>query len=159
MDTIMTISLRPFRAEDQEFLFKLYASTRMQEIAGFGWPPAQQEMFLRMQFDAQRRSYAAAYGHAEHQIIEQDGQPIGRLMVLREKEFALLVDIALLTEHRGRGTGGGLVGDLIQQCARDGVPLRLQVLRTNPALQLYERLGFIRTGEDQMYLQMERRPD
>jgi len=116
-------------------------------------------MFLRMQFDAQRRSYASAYGRAEHQIVEQDGQPIGRLMVLREKDFTLLVDIALLAEHRGHGTGGGLVRDLIQQCARDGVPLRLQVLRTNPALRLYERLGFTRTGEDQMYLQMERRPD
>ena len=98
----MTISLRPFRPEDQEFLFQLYASTRMDEIAGFGWPAAQQEMFLRMQFDAQRRSYESAYGHAEHQIVEQDGQPIGRLMVLREKDFTLLVDIALLAEHRAK---------------------------------------------------------
>lgn len=88
------------------FLFRLYASTRIHEIAGFGWSPAQQEMFLRMQFDAQRRSYESAYAEADHQIIEQDGQPIGRLMVLREKvlrekvlgkqDSTLLVDIALL---------------------------------------------------------------
>jgi ribosomal protein S18 acetylase RimI-like enzyme len=155
----MTISLRPFRPEDQEFLFQLYASTRMHEIAGFGWPAAQQEMFLQMQFNAQRRSYESAYKDAEHQIVELDGQPIGRLMVLREKDFALLVDIALLAEHRGRGVGGRLVRELMQQCARDGVTLRLQVLKSNPALRLYERLGFIRTGEDQMYVQMERQPD
>jgi hypothetical protein len=37
MGPTMTISLRPFRPEDQEFLFQLYASTRMHEIAGFGW--------------------------------------------------------------------------------------------------------------------------
>jgi ribosomal protein S18 acetylase RimI-like enzyme len=155
----MTISLRPFRPEDQEFLFQLYASTRMHEIAGFGWPAAQQEMFLQMQFNAQRRSYESAYKDAEHQIVELDGQPIGRLMVLREKDFAVLVDIALLAEHRGRGVGGRLVRELMQQCARDGVTLRLQVLKSNPALRLYERLGFIRTGEDQMYVQMERQPD
>jgi ribosomal protein S18 acetylase RimI-like enzyme len=71
----------------------------------------------------------------------------------------LLVDIALLAEHRGQGAGSGLVRELMQQCACDGVPLRLQVLKTNPALRLYKRLGFIRTGEDQMYVQMERRPD
>ncbi|HXA83801.1 MAG TPA: GNAT family N-acetyltransferase [Candidatus Dormibacteraeota bacterium] len=154
----MTISLRPCRADEQEFLYKLYASTRIHEIAGFGWPTAQQEMFLRMQFDAQRRSYESAYAQADHRIIEQDGQPIGRLMVLRKEDSTLLVDIALLGEHRGLGIGGQLLGELIQECSRDRVPLRLQVLKTNPALRLYERLGFTRTGEDQMYIQMERRP-
>ncbi len=155
----MATLLRPYRADDQEFLFKLYASTRIHEIAGFGWPAAQQEMFLRMQFDAQRRSYEAAYPEAEHQIIERDEQPIGRIMVFRNEDSTLLVDIALLTEHRGLGIGGRLVRDLVQQCLRDRVPLRLQVLKANPALRLYERLGFTRTGEDQMYIQMERRPD
>jgi ribosomal protein S18 acetylase RimI-like enzyme len=155
----MAISLRPYRADDQEFLFKLYASTRMHEIAGFGWPAAQQEMFLRMQFDAQRRSYEAAYPEAEHEIIERDEQPIGRMMVFRNEDSTLLVDIALFTEHRGLGIGGQLIRDLVQQCSRDRVPLRLQVLKANPALRLYERLGFRRTGEDQMYIQMERRPD
>ena len=155
----MTISLRPVRPDDQEFLYRLYVSTRLHEIAGFGWPAAQQEMFFRMQFNAQYRSYEAAYGKAEHQIVEQDGQPAGRMMVLWEKDFALLVDIALLEEHRGRGFGGGLLAELIQQCEGKRVPLRLQVLKTNPARRLYERMGFISTGEDQMYIQMERRPD
>jgi len=155
----MAISLRTCRPADQEFLFTLYASTRMQEIAPFGWPAAQQEAFLRMQFSAQQRWYESAYAQSEHQIVEQDGQPVGRLMVLREKGSALLVDISLLAEHRGQGIGGGLLRELVQQCARDGATLRLQVLRTNPALRLYERLGFLRTGEDQMYIQMERRPD
>ena len=154
----MTISLRPFRPDDQEFLYELYASTRLHEIAGFGWPAAQQEIFLRMQFNAQYRAYEAAYGQAEHQIMEQDGKPVGRIMVLWEKDFALLVDIALLTEHRGRAIGGDLLRDLIEKSTRAGVPLRLQVLKTNPALRLYQRLGFISTGEDQMYIQMERRP-
>lgn len=154
----MTISLRPFRPDDQEFLYTLYASTRLHEIAGFGWPAAQQEMFLRMQFNAQYRSYESAYPQAEHQIVEQDGEPIGRIMVFRGNAFVLLVDIALLAEHRGKGIGGQLLRDFIQQCLRDRVPLRLQVLKANPALRLYERLGFIRTGEDQMYIQMERRP-
>jgi ribosomal protein S18 acetylase RimI-like enzyme len=52
-----------------------------------------------------------------------------------------------------------LLRELIQECSRDRVPLCLQVLKTNPALGLYKRLGFTRTGEDQMYIQMERAPD
>src|SRR6478736_478298 len=104
------------------FSMPLYPSTRLHEIAGFGWPAAQQEMFLRMQFNAQYRSYEAAYGRAEHHIVEQDGNPVGRIMVLWEKDFALLVDIALLAEHRGRTIGGELLRDLIQKCARKRVP-------------------------------------
>jgi len=154
----MTISLRPYRADDQEFLFTLYASTRLHEIAPFGWPEAQQQAFLRMQFKAQQSWYAMTYAQAEHQIIELDGIAIGRMMVLRQQPAAVLVDIALLPQHRGKGIGGDLLRDLIQQCDQEKLPLRLQVLKTNPALRLYERLGFIRTGEDQMYIQMERQP-
>lgn len=154
----MTIALRPYQAYDRDFLFKLYASTRADEIAPFGWPPAQQEAFLRMQFMAQQQWYAMSYAQAEHHIIEQDGVPIGRLMVSHQPPAAVLVDIALLAEHRGKGIGGGLVRDLIQECDRNKLPLRLQVLKTNPALRLYERLGFTRTGEDQLYIQMERQP-
>jgi ribosomal protein S18 acetylase RimI-like enzyme len=154
----MNISLRPYRADDDAFLFQLYSSTRLDEIAPFGWPPAQQEAFLRMQFTAQQRWYAMSHAQAEHHIIEQDGAAIGRIMVLRQPPAAVLVDIALLPEHRGKGIGGGLVRQLVQQCDQEKLPLRLQVLRTNPALRLYERLGFRRTGEDQIYIQMERQP-
>ena len=154
----MTISLRPFRPDDQEFLYRLYASTRLQEIAAFGWPEAQQQAFLRMQFTAQQRSYQMSYGEAEHQIVEVNGSPIGRLMVFRQPTSALLVDIALLPEFRGQGIGGDLIGKLIQECDQAKLPLRLQVQRTNPAQRLYERLGFKKTGEDQIYIQMEKQP-
>jgi ribosomal protein S18 acetylase RimI-like enzyme len=154
----MKATLRPVRADDQDFLFKLYASTRLHEIAAFGWPAAQQEAFLRMQFMAQQRGYESNYPQAEHQIVEMSETPVGRLMVYREKDSVRLVDIALLAEHRGQGIGAELIGALIEQCTRDGATLRLQVLQTNPALRLYERLGFTRTGEDPMYIEMERRP-
>jgi ribosomal protein S18 acetylase RimI-like enzyme len=154
----MKTMLRPAGADDQDFLFKLYASTRLHEIAAFGWPAAQQEAFLRMQFMAQQRGYESNYPQAEHQIVEMSETPVGRLMVYREKDSVRLVDIALLAEHRGQGIGAELIGALIEQCARDGATLRLQVLQTNPALRLYERLGFTRTGEDAMYIEMERRP-
>lgn len=152
----MTISLRPHRPDDQDFLFRLYAGTRLHEIAQFGWPQAQQEAFFRMQFTAQQRWYEMKYARAEHQIIEQQGAPIGRLLVLRQPEEVLLVDISLLPEYRGKGIGGGLIRGLIQHCDQAKLPLRLQVRVNNPALRLYERLGFRKTGEDQMYIQMEK---
>jgi ribosomal protein S18 acetylase RimI-like enzyme len=154
----MNPQLRPSLPEDREFLFRLYASTREHELRAFGWPPAQQEAFLRMQFNAQQQWYAATYSTAENQIIEKDHEPIGRMIVQREADIWRLVDISLLPEHRGRGIGGELVRTLIQQCGESGAVLRLQVLNTNPAQRLYTRLGFIKTGQDQIYTQMEVRP-
>jgi ribosomal protein S18 acetylase RimI-like enzyme len=149
--------LRPAVPQDREFLFLLYASTRAHEVAAFGWAAAQQEAFLRMQFNAQQQWYETVYSQAEHQIIENTSGPIGRMIVLREHDAMHLVDISLLPEYRGQGIGAELIRSLISHCARLGASLRLQVLKTNPALRLYERLGFVRSGEDQMYVQMELR--
>ena len=155
----MNPKLRPALTEDRDFLFRLYASTRLHEIAAFGWPAAQQEAFLRMQFNAQQQWYETLYSKAEHQIIEKDNERIGRMIVLRADDAMHLVDISLLPEYRGQGIGGELMRSLINECARLGVCLRLQVLQTNPALRLYERLGFLRSGVDQMYVHMELRPE
>lgn len=154
----MNISRRPVRPEDQEFQFTLYASTRQAEIAGFGWSSAQQEAFLRMQFAAQQNWYRTAYPQAAWEIIELEQTPVGRMIVLRGGESITLVDIALLGEHRGKGIGGGLVRDLLQRGRDEKLPVRLQVLKTNPAARLYERLGFAKSGEDELYLQMEKLP-
>ena len=156
--TIMNPQLRLSRPEDREFLFRLYFSTREHEFRAFGWPPAQQEAFLRMQFNAQQQWYAASYSSAENQIIEQDDKPIGRILVQRGPDLWRLLDISLLPEHRGHGIGGELIRALIKECAASGAVLQLQVLNTNPAQRLYSRLGFVKTGEDQIYTQMELRP-
>jgi len=152
----MNVELRPFSSENQDFLFQLYASTRIHEIAPFGWSPPQQEAFLRVQFNAQQGWYRQAYPQADHQIIFAEDQPIGRILVAQEEDSTRLVDIALLPEYRGYGIGTQLIGQLIEQAAKAGSVVRLSVLRTNPAIHLYQRLGFVKTSEDQMYYQMER---
>ena len=152
----MKIELRPFSQDDQDFLYRLYASTRMAEIALFGWNPAQQEAFLRMQFNAQQRGYEMAYKDADHQIITGDSQPVGRILVHRGNNAHVLVDIALLDEYRNRGIGTRVLQQLIASTAQQHVPLRLQVIKSNPARHLYERLGFVRTGEEGMHFQMEK---
>ena len=152
----MNLKLCPFSAEHQEFLYRLYASTRQQEFAPLGWPPAQLDVFLRMQFNNQQNWYKTAYPDAKHQVILCDGQPIGRILVDRTPEFFLLVDIALLPEHQKQGIGANYLHELLDEAKKTGVPVRLQVLKNNPAQRLYERLGFVKTGEDELYLQMER---
>ncbi|HLW54116.1 MAG TPA: GNAT family N-acetyltransferase [Candidatus Angelobacter sp.] len=156
---VFQLASRPATPADKDFLFQLYAGTRMAEIAGFGWNEAQKQAFLTLQFTAQQRWYENAYPSAEQRVLLLESRAIGRTIVDRQMEAAILVDISLLPENRGQGIGTTVLRELLEQCRRYGVPFRLQVLRTNPAQRLYARLGFRKTGEDALYLQMEWRPD
>lgn len=71
------ITLRPTTPEDQEFLFRVYASTREDELARVDWDEVQKERFMRMQFDAQDTYYRENYPGYEFQVILADGHPPG----------------------------------------------------------------------------------
>jgi hypothetical protein len=58
------LSLRPFAAADMQFLYRVYAETRTEELAITGWNEAQQQAFLAMQFEAQHRYYQQNYADA-----------------------------------------------------------------------------------------------
>jgi ribosomal protein S18 acetylase RimI-like enzyme len=136
----------------------VYASTRADEMALTGWTRAQQEAFLQMQFNAQRQYYLQEYPTAEYHILQRDGVDIGRLIVNRADGEILLMDIALLPEHRSGGIGTALIQDLMAEAAQAGKPMRLHVEFFNRALRLYERLGFSKIGEIGVYYEMEWRP-
>jgi len=140
---------------DLPFLFSLYCDVRSPEVNAWGWAAIQRDAFLRMQFDAQRRSYQAAYPQATHHIVCLGGVPIGRRLVAATPEGIRLVDIALLDAYRNRGIGTRLIQQLVDESAAGSVALSLQVLRGNPAQRLYERMGFIETGADAMYITMQ----
>ncbi|MBV8201999.1 MAG: GNAT family N-acetyltransferase [Acidobacteria bacterium] len=149
------VACRPIAPGDEELLFRIYASTRSEELAPVPWTAAQKEAFLRMQFRAQSADYAANYPGAAFQVILLDGMPAGRLYVDRRGDELRIVDIALLPEHRGAGIGGVLLRELLTEAAAAGKPVRIHVESMNPALRLYERLGFRRIGDFGIYLLME----
>ena len=152
------VTLRIATPEDLPFLVRLYGDTRRHEVAAWGWPEAQQQMFLSMQFDAQHRSYRAGFPVASDHIVCLDGSPVGRMLVNRDASGMRLIDIALIEENRNRGLGTGLLCQLLQECEAKGHSLSLQVLRGNAAIRLYRRLGFVEAGADEMYVRMERNP-
>jgi ribosomal protein S18 acetylase RimI-like enzyme len=153
------LTLRPVTPEDDPFLRELYASTRREELAAMGLGGAQLDALLQMQFLAQRRGYAAQFPGAHHHIVLRDGAPAGRLYVDRRPGAIRVVDIALLPEHRGAGLGGALLRELLVEAAGSRSLVCLHVLHANPALRLYERLGFTRTGVDGLHLALTWRPE
>jgi GNAT superfamily N-acetyltransferase len=54
------------------------------------------------------------------------------------------VSVAVLDRMRGQGVGSALLRALIEEARARGVGLCLNVRDGNPALRLYERMGFMR---------------
>jgi len=150
-----TTTFRAVAPADEELLYRIYASTRTEELAPVPWTEAQKEAFLRMQFRAQTLDYQANYPDTERRLILVDGVPAGRLYVDRREDEVRIVDIALLPAHRGAGVGGAILRGLLAEAAAAGKPLRIHVEQMNPALRLYERLGFKRIGDTGVYYLME----
>lgn len=154
------IHTRPATAADEPFLYDLYCSTRRAEIAAYGWTRAQADAFCRLQFTARNRSWQWQYPNAEAGIILIGDQPVGWLLVDRSPEAMVLVDIAVLPQHRGAGAGTSLIGTLQTEAAQSGRLLHLRVHSDNHgARRLYSRLGFAVTADDGTYCAMVWRPD
>jgi ribosomal protein S18 acetylase RimI-like enzyme len=153
------VSLRPVRPDDEEFLCRVYASTRTEELAAVPWTEEEKAAFLRMQFAAQHRYYRESYTSSRFDVVLVDGHPAGRLYVARWPGELRIIDIALLPEFRRRGTGTALLRSLLEEGAARGVPVRIHVERQNPALALYERLGFRLLEDRGVHLFLEWRAD
>lgn len=135
------LHLRPAAPADESFLFALYASTR-EDVKGWGLPPPQAEAMIRMQYQARAHSWGLEFPGAEDQIVLVDGAPAGRLCVDRSGAVLLLVDVALLPEHRGRGLGSRLLEPVLEEARAGRRAVELHVLAGNPAARLYQRHGF-----------------
>jgi ribosomal protein S18 acetylase RimI-like enzyme len=150
------LTFRPIQPADEPFLREVYASTRENELRLFGWSPDQQQAFLRLQFDAQQSHYRTHFPDAEFSLVLQDGVPVGRFYLYRGTTEYRIIDIALLTASRGQGIGTAVLEAILIESDRAGKPVTIHVERSNPALRLYERLGFQRVEEGPIYLLMSR---
>ena len=141
------ITLHPVQPADEPFLISLHAGTL---------PPGLPPPLIQMQYLAEHTAYKANYAETGHEIIKENGQPIGRWWLHHSETGILLVDIRIHPSAQRRGIGTQLLRQLQSQSA---LPIRLSVSLTNPAAcNLYTRLGFIQTAQSGMHIQMEWTP-
>jgi GNAT superfamily N-acetyltransferase len=149
------ITLRPVQDSDDEFLLKVYGSTREQELAQVPWTAEQKQQFVRMQWEAQKSHYAAQHPNATHQIICLEGGEAGRLYLDRTGEKFHILDITVLPEHRNRGAGSFLLGQIMAEAKEAGKPVSIFVETFNPSLRLFQRLGFTPIQQEGFHLLMQ----
>ena len=153
------IDFRTITPDDAEFLYSIYANTRAEELAVVDWTDAEKEAFLRSQFNAQHQAYQQTYKGGDFSVILRNGQPAGRLYLARWQKEIRIVDIALLPEHRNAGIGSAILKEILAEGTREGKRVSIHVEMFNPALALYERLGFRKVREHGVYHFMEWSPE
>ncbi len=102
-------------------------------------------------------------GHAFHDnlpaasftIAARNGIDIGAYSVQEKSDHLWLEMVLVLPELQNQGLGSKLLRRAQEAAAAKGKPLRLSVLKVNPAQRFYKRLGFQVTGEDAWSFKME----
>jgi ribosomal protein S18 acetylase RimI-like enzyme len=143
----MPIALRPARSGDFEFCARLYFSGMEETIRR-----------LKLDMVAQNRNLRERWNVAEVQIITSDGADVGWMQSSIKDGARYLEQIFIDTPFQSRGIGTGIINGLIDEAKLDQRPVTLGVVKTNPALRLYERLGFRITHEDDRKFYMRREP-
>jgi GNAT superfamily N-acetyltransferase len=154
-DGASSITVRPVTPDDEEFLLKIYKSSRGDDLRGLDWDEDRISEFLGMQYEAQQHFHESEYKRANDEIILLAGEAAGRLIVERREYEIRCIDVALLPEYRNNGVGAFLIRKLQEEARREDKPLRLQVIRFSRAVNLFERSGFVRTSETGTHFQME----
>jgi len=130
----------------------LVASTTLREYvtAIWGWDE-----------DYQIQRFRGNFGAAPWQVIVVDDKDAGGFQSgpPPSNDMLFLANIYLLPQYQRRGIGSKIIRDLIAQAGETDVPLKLNVLKSNPdALRLYERLGLAITGENDERYFMSTKP-
>ena len=143
------ITLRVAHRDDLEFLFHVLKTSL---------GPYIEQTYGPWQEEERRARFFELTNPEAHHIVERAGQPIGCLNVTWLPGEVKLNRVFLLPPFQSLGIGSRLVGQVVADAETAGLPVRLRVLKVNPAQRLYARLGFVVTGQTDTHLLMERAP-
>lgn len=134
MGIVENLAYRPAEANDVAYLLRLEeADMRRHAEALWGrWRPS---------------ATVETYDISGHRIILVLGRPVGCLATTCRPDGITIRRLFIAAEHQNRGIGTAALRDVVSRAERAGVPVRLSVLTTNPALRLYEREDFTLEAE------------
>jgi ribosomal protein S18 acetylase RimI-like enzyme len=163
MTTPFSYKIRPAVSSDEPFLFEMMYQGLFVEEGQEPFPP---DVVHRPQI----ARYIKDWGRAgDLGFIAEDArsdEPIGavwsRLSSADDQGFAYIdeetpeLGIALLPEYRGQGIGTALLKRLLEAAKNLYPAISLSVSPNNPAMRLYERLGFVTVDIRNEYPVMKR---
>lgn len=144
----MQYFLRPSTPEDFEFVYQLNEQAMRPYIEPLrGWDAA-----------AERQDVQQWFHPGQDQIIVIQGKDAGILAIEQRPAALHLRLLELLPAYQKQGIGTAVISDLLRQAQTANLTVTLGVLKHNPARRLYERLGFVVTGETEIKYRMSAHP-
>ena len=143
----MQILFRPGCAEDFDYCKRLYFS---------GMETIIRE--LNLEIAAQNASFQQYWEWTQVRIITLNGADIGWLQSATQGDAVYLAQFFVDAAFQRRGIGAEVMRLLLAEAASVGLALTLSVVKTNPAMRLYLRLGFRITHEDERKFHVRRDP-
>ncbi len=141
----MEVHVREANVADVEFARSVYFRTMRGMIESlFGWDQRRQE-----------ESFASWFDLREAGIIVADGCDAGWMQSRTNEREIFLGSLFILPEMQRLGIGTEILRRLIARGRHSSKSVTLAVMKINPAVGLYERLGFRVTHEDQYKWYME----
>ncbi|HYD93418.1 MAG TPA: GNAT family N-acetyltransferase [Candidatus Paceibacterota bacterium] len=128
-------TLRQATEEDLPFLYRVSteAMRPVSKLSGSSFKP-EEERF---------KDYKTRFVPEAIQVIQHNGEDVGRLRVVRSPESIYVGGIQLLPEHQGKGIGTALFAELIEESNQTSIPILLEVHEVNArAIAFYKSLGF-----------------
>ena len=145
-----SISQRAASADDRDLLWRIFRASMQQSITA-----------ARGSWDEQRerQQFFDQLDLASTKLLLHNSQIVGFFSLSQVEGIPNLHTICIDPQYQNSGFGASVVRDLISQAARAGLPLRLSVLKSNPAARrLYDRLGFHTRAESDHHIHLEHRP-
>jgi GNAT superfamily N-acetyltransferase len=152
------VTLRAERADDEDLLFRLFRSWALEDLDRMPLDDTTKQSMLRFQFAGQTMTYRANYPKASFDIIERNGESIGRLIVDPgdAQQPACLIDFVLLPETRNDRLGRAIIAAVLAEQAALGRKVRVKILHHNmPSRRMCAALGFIEIGQEPPFVQLE----
>jgi ribosomal protein S18 acetylase RimI-like enzyme len=142
---MMQITFRPTAPSDLDFLWRLHLESMRDYVERtFGWD-----------LEVQRGFITRAAEDEVGKILLVDDREAGFWNIVESDEEIFLNSIVLLPDFQNLGIGTKLITKLLHGSVK---PVRLQVLKVNPARELYERLGFQICDDKETHYEMIYRP-
>jgi GNAT superfamily N-acetyltransferase len=140
-------SFRSARPQDFDYCARLYFAGMNKTIRE-----------LNINMAAHTAGFRQQWKPTQVRIITLDGDDIGWLQTTTLGDTLFVAQLFVDAPLQRQGVGTEVMRHIISEAAGAGLAVTLGVVKTNPALQLYERLGFQITHEDDRKFYMRRDP-
>lgn len=145
VDLMPAANLKPGRSSDTQWLFELFRATNRDYIdSTWGWDEL-----------LQREAFFTNLPGTQFRILEFNGKSVGGYHLANKQDHLWLEMILVDPACQRQGLGTLMMNELKERARAVGLPVRLSVLRANPALHFYTAQGFETVTEDQFSLKMQ----